>query len=77
MKIAVYGIAKNEEQNVKDFMSSIGDCPVYILDTGSSDQTIELLRKHGAVVASEEIPPWEFDTARNKALTYVPDDIDV
>ena len=48
-----------------------------ILDTGSSDQTIELLRKHGAVVASEEITPWEFDTARNKALSYVPDDIDV
>jgi len=77
MKVAIYGISKNEERNVKDFMASVGDCPVYILDTGSSDKTVEVLRDCGAIVVSEEITPWAFDTARNKALSYVPDDVDV
>jgi glycosyltransferase involved in cell wall biosynthesis len=77
MKIAVYTIAKNEEHNVNGFMDAVGDVPVYIVDTGSTDNTVELLKKRGAVVQQEIITPWRFDTARNKALALVPSDVDM
>jgi glycosyltransferase involved in cell wall biosynthesis len=77
MKIAVYTISKNEEHNVNGFMDAVGDVPVYILDTGSTDNTVELLKKRGAVVQQEIITPWRFDTARNKALALVPSDVDM
>jgi len=77
MKTAIYTIAKNEEHNVSAFMKSAEDCPVYVLDTGSTDNTVELLKKHGAHVAQKIIDPWRFDTARNEALKLVPDDVEV
>jgi len=77
MKIAVYAISKNEAENVDCFLQSIGDCPVYVLDTGSTDKTVELLKAGGAIVHQEKIEPWRFDDARNKALSLVPKDVDV
>ncbi len=77
-KICVYTIAKNEEKFVKRFMESAceADC-VYVLDTGSTDRTVELLREFGAIVEIETIVPWRFDTARNRSLSLVPDDVDI
>jgi len=77
MNPAIYTIAKNEAHNVEGFMQSAEGCPVYVLDTGSTDNTVELLKEHGAHVVQKIIDPWRFDTARNEALALVPDDVDV
>ena len=50
---------------------------VFVLDTGSTDGTPELLRQLGAHVTQEIITPWRFDTARNRALALVPEDADL
>ena len=50
---------------------------IVVLDTGSTDNSLEKLKKTKAYVKQEIISPWRFDTARNKALQMVPDDVDV
>lgn len=78
MKIAVYTIAKDEAENVERFMNSCqGADEVVVLDTGSKDDTIKLLKEKGARVEQKIIKPWRFDTARNEALKLVSKDIDV
>lgn len=69
----IYTIAKNEAHNVEEFCASAEGAPIYVLDTGSTDDTAELLRMHGAIVAHNIITPWRFDYARNAALALVPD----
>ena len=77
MKIAIYAIAKNEAKHVNRFMASARDADgVYVLDTGSTDDTVPLLKDLGAHVQEQTIDPWRFDTARNKALEMVPADYD-
>lgn len=77
-KVCVYAICKNEEQFVDRFMDSVLEADkVVILDTGSTDHTVEKLKQRGAFVQTEIISPWRFDTARNKSLELVPDDIDI
>ena len=78
MKIAVYAISKNESKFVDRFMDSIKDADgVFVLDTGSTDDTVLKLEQRGAIVSKEEINPWRFDVARNKSLELVPLDYDV
>jgi glycosyltransferase involved in cell wall biosynthesis len=79
MKIVVYAIAKNEEKHVDRFMDSVSPeaDAVYVLDTGSTDKTVEMLRNKGAIVVQKEITPWRFDVARNESLSIIPDDVDV
>lgn len=78
MKVCVYAICKNEEQFVRRWMDSMGEADqIVVLDTGSTDQTAELLRERGAQVTREEITPWRFDTARNRSLELVPQDADI
>ena len=78
MKIAVYTIALNEEQHVDRWVNSVKEADYLIVaDTGSSDKTIELLELHGVVVHKISIDPWRFDTARNAALSLVPQDADI
>jgi glycosyltransferase involved in cell wall biosynthesis len=74
-KIAAYSICKNEESNVPRFMSAIKKCglDVYVLDTGSTDKTVEMLRARGAHVDVKIIDPFNFSTARNEALKRVPE----
>lgn len=50
---------------------------VVVLDTGSTDKTVEILRSLGAEVSVKEISPWRFDVARNASLDLVPEDIDI
>jgi len=50
---------------------------VYVLDTGSEDDTVKILRDCGAHVECESIVPWRFDTARNRSLELVPEDGDL
>lgn len=74
MNTCIYTIAKNESKNVLGFMEASEGCPVYVLDTGSTDDTVDLFKKYGAVVEQKIITPWRFDTARNESLALVPKD---
>ena len=67
MKIVVYAICKNEVSFVDRWMDSMAEADqVVVLDTGSTDATVQLLRARGAAVTEEVISPWRFDTARNR-----------
>lgn len=73
-KVCVYAICKNEEKFVDRWCESIKNADgIYVLDTGSSDNTVEKLKSHGVNVISEVISPWRFDVARNRSLELVPD----
>jgi hypothetical protein len=78
LKVAVYAICKNEAKNVPRWYDSIQEADgVFVTDTGSSDNTVELLKERGVNVFHAEIEPWRFDVARNISLENVPDDYDV
>lgn len=78
MKICVYAISKNEEKFVKRWYESMKEADeIYVLDTGSTDNTVDELRKLGVNVTQEIISPWRFDVARNKSLALIPEDTDV
>lgn len=78
MKIAVYTICKNESAFVNRWVDSMSEADgIYVLDTGSEDDTVEKLKKRGVVVDTAKIVPWRFDTARNMSLELVPEDVDV
>lgn len=77
-KICVYAICKNEEQFVESWVKSMNEADkIIVLDTGSEDKTVSKLKNAGADVYEEKIIPWRFDTARNRSLELVPDDIDI
>jgi len=77
MRVAVYTIALNEEQFVKDWYESAKEADyLLIADTGSSDDTIALGRSLGINIVSISVKPWRFDDARNASLAVIPDDID-
>ena len=78
MKICVYAITKNEEKFVDRWFNSMKEADeIYVLDTGSTDNTVDLLKKLGVTVKSLLIEPWRFDEARNKSLEMVPLDTDI
>lgn len=77
MKICVYTIAKNEEQFIERWRDSAKDADeVLLLDTGSSDGTVETAKKMGIRTFEATVSPWRFDVARNTALSLVSPDID-
>ena len=77
-KICVYAISKNEEKFVKRWYNSMKEADeIYVLDTGSTDNTVNLLKELGVNVKTEKINPWRFDIARNKSLELVPLDTDI
>lgn len=50
---------------------------IIVLDTGSTDKTVEILSSFPKVkVFCETVSPWRFDTARNISLSKVPEDTD-
>jgi GT2 family glycosyltransferase len=78
LKIHVYAIAKNEAAFAARFAASCaGADGVHVLDTGSTDDTVAILRACGVHVEFAEVKPWRFDLARNLSLELVPDDADV
>lgn len=50
---------------------------VCVLDTGSTDDTVERLRRRGAIVAQETIVPWRFDAARNASMKLIPPEAEI
>lgn len=78
MKIVVYAISKNEAKFVDRWYNSMKEADeIYVLDTGSTDETVSKLNKLGVIIKTEIINPWRFDVARNKSLDMVPDDVDI
>lgn len=77
-KVVVYAISKNESLFVDRWVKSMSEADdIYVLDTGSTDDTVEKLINHGVHVTQELINPWRFDVARNKSLELVPEDTDI
>lgn len=78
-KIAVYAICKNESKNIEKWYQSMKEADViYVLDTGSTDNSIDILKKYPNVIVNQDIIfPWRFDVARNKSLSYVDDKVDI
>ena len=77
-KVCVYAICKNEEKFVDRWYESMKEADmIYVLDTGSTDNTVFELRKRGVVVYEEKIIPWRFDVARNKIMDKIPEDVSI
>lgn len=77
-KICVYAISKNEEKFVDRWYESVKEADeIYVLDTGSTDNTVKKLQNHGVHVVTKKIEPWRFDVARNESLKLVPKDTDI
>lgn len=79
MKICVYAICKNEEKFVSSWLESMQEADyICVLDTGSRDKTVELLRAHPKVILQQKvILPWRFDVARNESMKLIPADADI
>lgn len=78
LKIYVYAISKNEEQFVDRWVSSMKEADnIYVLDTGSTDNTVQKLKNLGVITNQKLYDAWRFDTARNDSLELVPDDADI
>ena len=77
-KVCVYAICKNEEQFVDRWVDSMSEADsIYVLDTGSTDDTVNKLKAKGVNVLVQEFNPWRFDKARNASLDMVPEDCDI
>ncbi len=77
-KVCVYAISKNEEKFAKRWYESMKEADkVIVLDTGSTDNTVKILKELGVDVYEETFNPWRFDTARNASLALVPEEYDI
>ena len=77
-KVCVYAICKNEEKFVDRWYGSMKEADeIYVLDTGSTDDTVSKLSELGVNVKSSVIDPWRFDVARNMAMEMIPEDTDI
>ncbi len=77
MDVTLYAICKNEEKNVEKFIeNSKKFSHTVVVDTGSTDNTVQLLKDAGITVHEHPQTRDEFDfsVARNQALSYVETD---
>lgn len=78
LKVVVYTITKNEEGFIGRYCKAARDADeVVIVDTGSTDRTVEVAEGCGATVHQISVAPWRFDVARNASLALLPADADV
>lgn len=74
MEVTLYAICRNEEKNVEKFVkNSKLFSNTVVVDTGSTDNTVKLLRDAGITVYEnpQEREQFNFSDARNQALSYV------
>ena len=84
LKLCVYAICKNESKFVDRWVRALqeeADC-VVVLDTGSTDNTVELLKQYEPFVTVKQYDYskdgiFRFDKARNDSLKLVPFDTDI
>jgi tetratricopeptide (TPR) repeat protein len=78
VKVGIYALAKNESANVPAWEASCREADVRVVtDTGSTDNTVELLEAAGVTVARGAPVPWRWDDAHNLSLYHLPADVDV
>lgn len=78
LKVIVYAICKNEEKFVNRWVDSMQEADeIYVLDTGSTDNTVKLLKKRGVKVKVKKINSWRFDVARNESLKMIDSNADI
>jgi glycosyltransferase involved in cell wall biosynthesis len=78
VKIAVYAIALNEAKHVARWAQATAGADIRIVaDTGSTDNTVQLLNEHRIETYEINVTPFRFDDARNAALALVPTDVDI
>lgn len=68
-KLSVIIITKNEASNIESCLESVKWADeIIVVDSGSSDATVEICRKFGAQV---QVHDWQgFGTQKNRALSY-------
>ena len=77
-KICVYAICKNDSKFIKRWYESIkGADDICVLDTGSEDGSLKLLKDLNIKVKQKIIKPWRFDTARNESMKLIPKDTNI
>lgn len=77
-KICVYAIAKDEEKNVEQWVANMQPADhIIVLDTGSTDRTVELLTSLGVEVHQKHYDYFRFDEARNDSLDLIPDEYNI
>ncbi|MDR1569600.1 MAG: glycosyl transferase family 2 [Oscillospiraceae bacterium] len=77
-KVCVYAICKNELKYIDDWVKSMSEADwICVLDTGSTDGTVERLRELGCIVGQQEVKPWRFDVARNLSMELIPAEADI
>ena len=78
IKICVYAICKNESKFINRWLESIKDADyICVLDTGSTDNSVELLKNAGVIVETKTFTNFRFDEARNESIKLIPGDTDV
>lgn len=78
MRIAVYTIALDESNFAQRWADSVREADYLVVaDTGSTDNTPQILTNLGVQVYKIGVKPWRFDDARNIALGLLPSDCDV
>ena len=66
LPIYVCSIAKNEAAHVRRWAESAKDADgIYMLDTGSDDDTVAIARECGVIVFEKTYERWSFAAARN------------
>ena len=56
MKVCVYAIAKNEEKFAARWAQSMKEADeIFVLDTGSTDETVKILEENGVQVSVQKI----------------------
>lgn len=72
-KVYVYAICKNEEKHINRWYDSMKEADaIYVLDTGSTDNSVKLLKELGVNVIVKKYKHFKFDEARNDSLALLP-----
>lgn len=81
--VSICMIVKNEQKNLERCLDSLAPiiywkddktleklCQLIIVDTGSTDLTPNIAKKHADVYKEKKFIPWNFSKARNEAVKY-------
>lgn len=78
LSIHVYAITKNEAKFVDQWVDSMKEADgIHVLDTGSTDGTVEKLRARGVHTEVKTYDPWRFDAPRNDSMNLCPSNADI
>ena len=78
MKICVYAICKNESKFIERWYNSVKEADyICVLDTGSTDDSVDKLKKYNIILAQKYYKKFRFDQARNDSKQLIPDDTDI